>query len=184
MSEFTEKYGKFTYCDDKDTDFLDKTADLVVQLLIRRNNTISIAESCTGGMLAQYITSVSGASGVFELGICSYSNRIKISELDVDGGIISRYSEISGECAEAMARGIMKKAASDIGVGITGVAGPGAERGIPAGTVFVSVCGGKNILTYNLKLYEAYENLTRKKVRELSTAYSLKIIEEILRMES
>ncbi len=184
MSDCTKKYGFFTYNDDGKPDFLDKTAYSVVQLLLSINTTVSIAESCTGGMLSQYITSVPGASRIYELGMCSYSNRIKISELGVSPDVIERFTEISAECAEAMAEGIMKKASSDIGVGITGVAGPEAFEGNLAGTVFVSVCKAGRFLTMNLKLHEAYESLDRKMVRELSTGYALKMIENILTIES
>lgn len=181
MSSCTEKYGRFVYNTNSKADFLDKTADLVVQLLIRKKATISIAESCTGGMLSQYITSVSGASDIFELGICSYSNRIKISELGIDESVINKYTEISAECAVAMSQGIIKKSGAKIGVGITGIAGPLPVGNNPVGTVFVAVCDKNTVLVENLKLHELYDSLTRQKVRELSTGYALKMIEDILR---
>lgn len=116
---------------------LDKTVTRVVKLLTLSNKSIATAESCTGGLLSQLITSVSGASQVFELGVCSYSNRIKNQVLGVPFEIIDKYTEVSQQTAILMAEGIQKISGADICVSVTGIAGPGGgtEKN-PVGTVY------------------------------------------------
>lgn len=161
--------------------FLDKLANSVVKLLLNRKLKISVAESLTGGMIAQYITSISGASEIFELGIVSYTNRIKTQELNVSQGILDKYTAVSEQTAIAMAQGVMKKTGSDISVAVTGLAGPGGGTKIlPVGTVYACVIYKDNVNVVNLKLYEKYENLDREKIRKLTTAYAFKMVEDIL----
>lgn len=112
----------------------------LVKLLAEKNMTIAAAESCTGGMIAQMITDVSGASAVFELGVCSYSNRIKIKVLGVPSEVINEYTEVSAQCAEEMAVGVMRLSGADIAVSTTGVAGPtGGTEENPVGTVYIAL---------------------------------------------
>ncbi len=112
----------------------------LVSVLKEKNMTIASAESCTGGMISQMITDVSGASAVFELGVCSYSNRIKINVLGVAKEIIDEYTEVSARCAEEMAIGAMRLSNADIAVSTTGIAGPGGgTEENPIGTVYVAL---------------------------------------------
>ncbi|HBJ25401.1 MAG TPA: CinA family protein, partial [Ruminococcaceae bacterium] len=97
-------------------------ADIVAECAAREVK-ISTAESCTGGMISGAVTSVSGSSAVIELGVCSYSNRIKHELLRVDSGIFEKYTEYSVQCAEAMADGVRKLSGADFAVSTTGVAG-------------------------------------------------------------
>ena len=83
------------------------------------------AESCTGGMAAQYMTSAAGASEVFECGIVSYANRIKVQELGVSEDTLARTGAVSRETALEMAEGVRARSASDLGLSTTGIAGPG-----------------------------------------------------------
>ncbi len=102
---------------------------------------IATAESCTGGMLSAAITAVSGSSSVIELGVCSYSNRIKHQLLGVSTKTLDEFSEYSTQCAEEMALGAMKLAGADFGVATTGVAGPtGGSEKHPVGEVCIAVC--------------------------------------------
>jgi nicotinamide-nucleotide amidase len=109
-------------------------------LLRRRKATLSVAESCTGGLIAHRITNVSGSSDYFEMGIVSYSNRSKgellgIPEIDID-----RYGVASHRVAEKMAQTIRLRAKTDIGLATTGIAGPlGGTRATPVGTVFIGL---------------------------------------------
>jgi len=160
---------------------LDILVQNVVKLLRMKGLKIATAESCTGGMLSQSITSVAGSSEIFELGICSYSNSIKTQELSVPFEFFSLYGAVSEQVAVAMAKGIMMKANADIGVGITGIAGPdGGTDKKPVGTVFVSVCYGEIEIVKNLKLYENYQNIDREEIRILSVISVLNILLDIL----
>lgn len=112
----------------------------LVDILIEKNLKIATAESCTGGLLAKNITDVSGSSSVFDMGIVSYANRIKNEFLGVSNEVLSTVGVVSPETAEAMARGIVKTADADIGVGITGIAGPtGGTKDKPVGLVYYSI---------------------------------------------
>ena len=92
------------YKDNRDT--LDKATESIVQLLDKRAEKISTGESCTGGLLSQLITSVSGASSVFEMGVCTYSDRMKTKLLGVPEDILEKYTAVSYETAEAMVLGL------------------------------------------------------------------------------
>lgn len=112
----------------------------LVNLLLERKLKIATAESCTGGLLAKTITDVSGASSVFDMGIVSYANEIKNKFLQVPQEVLNTVGAVSYETAEAMARGIVNAANADIGVGITGIAGPtGGTPEKPVGLVYYSI---------------------------------------------
>lgn len=102
--------------------------------------TISTAESCTGGNIAHLITSVAGSSAYYKGGVVSYCNEVKINVLGVKASDIETYGVVSSQVAEAMAKGVRKLMDTDYAVATTGVAGPGASDGIPAGTVWVGIC--------------------------------------------
>jgi PncC family amidohydrolase len=105
-----------------------------------RGWTVAVAESCTGGLLGAALTAVPGSSGYVRGGVIAYDNTIKTGLLDVDAGLIAGHGAVSEEVAAAMARGVRERLDADVGVGITGVAGPGTEEGgKPAGLVYVAV---------------------------------------------
>ena len=115
-------------------------AEKLVETLREHGLVISTAESCTGGLLAKSITDIPGSSDVFELGMVTYSNRIKTEFLGVPEKVLETVGAVSKETAEAMAAGIVKASGADIGVGITGIAGPGGgSEEKPVGTVWVSI---------------------------------------------
>jgi len=123
---------------------IDNLAQNVVQLLCGRNLCLCTAESCTGGLLSGAVTSVSGASNVFGVGICAYSNGIKEKTLCVKAETLENYGAVSAECAAEMALGIRKISGSEIGVSVTGIAGPeGGTPEKPVGTVFFA-CSFEN----------------------------------------
>ncbi len=114
--------------------------EVVVPLLKEKGMKIATAESCTGGLLSQKITAIPGSSEVFECGVVSYANRIKHELLGVQEELLERYGAVSEQVAAAMSEGVLRLSGADIGVGITGIAGPGggsAEK--PVGTVYISV---------------------------------------------
>ena len=115
---------------------------VVGDLLSHRNATFAVAESCTGGMLAQRITSVPGSSSYFWGGVVSYSNQAKFDLLGVPTSMIESHGAVSGEVASAMAEGIRQRTGATYGAGITGVAGPGGgTEAKPVGLVFVALAG-------------------------------------------
>ena len=105
--------------------------------------TVAVAESCTGGLAGHYLTSVSGSSDYFKGGVTAYSNEVKKSQLGVGEKLLAEKGAVSEEVAGAMADGVKDRLRSDIGIGITGIAGPaGGTFDKPVGLVFVAVAGG------------------------------------------
>lgn len=111
----------------------------LIETLLSKNATISTAESCTGGMVAARLTSVSGASGAFKYGAVTYSNEAKGAVLGVSAATLCEHGAVSAETAREMAEGVRKTLGADIGVSVTGNAGPGASENKPVGLVFVGV---------------------------------------------
>ncbi len=120
-----------------------KKAKETVALLKERGMTVATAESCTGGLVAAFLTSVSGVSEVFELGVTSYSCRIKNKVLGVEKETLEKLGAISKETAYQMAENIRRLADSDIGISVTGVAGPESSEGHPVGYIFIGISGEK-----------------------------------------
>ena len=118
----------------------------LIKILIKKKFKISLAESCTGGLLASSITSISGASKVFNLGLVTYSNQTKTKVLKVNKNIIKRYGAVSHECCSAMVKNLSKISKANINVSITGIAGPkGGTKQKPVGLVYIGVKKGNKI---------------------------------------
>ena len=118
----------------------------LIRVLRKKNQKISVAESCTGGLLASSITSVSGASKIFKLGLVTYSNQSKIKILKINKNIIKKYGAVSHECCFAMVKNLSKISKANINVSITGIAGPkGGTIQKPVGLVFIGVKKGNKI---------------------------------------
>ena len=112
----------------------------LIKILSKKNQKISVAESCTGGLLASSITSVSGASKIFKLGLVTYSNQSKIKILKINKNIIKKYGAVSHECCFAMVKNLSKISKANINVSITGIAGPkGGSIQKPVGLVYIGV---------------------------------------------
>lgn len=139
-----------------------KKAENVVKLLKERNLKIATAESCTGGLVSAYITSVSGASEVFEMGITSYSCRIKNEILNVKNDTLNSKGAVSEETVLQMSQNVKNISGADIGVAVSGVAGPSKSEGHPVGYVYIAV-SYKNSTTAKLLNIEP---LNREYVRE------------------
>ncbi len=144
----------------------------LVKKLNKKKLKISFAESCTGGMLASKITSISGASKVFGLGLVTYSNQAKTSVLKVNKSIIQKYGAVSSQCCETMVKNLAKISKAQINVSITGIAGPnGGSKTKPVGLVYIGVKNKNKILiTKNIfkqKSRKAIQNATVKKTLEI-----------------
>ena len=118
----------------------------LIRILTKRRLKLSVAESCTGGLLASSITSVSGASKIFDLGLITYSNQAKIKILNINKNIIKKYGAVSHECCYAMVYNLSKISKANINVSITGIAGPkGGTKQKPVGLVYIGVKKGNKI---------------------------------------
>jgi len=126
---------------------MNKIAKKTVNKLKKNKIKISFAESCTGGMLSSCITSVSGSSKVFDVGLVTYSNQAKIRILNVNKKIISKYGAVSKECCENMVKNLSKISKSKLNVSVTGIAGPGGgTKKKPVGLVFIGLKNGNKII--------------------------------------
>jgi PncC family amidohydrolase len=111
--------------------------------LLARGQTVAAAESCTGGLLCAALTSLPGSSAYFLGGVVGYANDVKRSALGVPAAVLARKGAVSAECALRMAAGVRRRLGADVGVAITGIAGPGGgTRSKPVGLVFVGVAAG------------------------------------------
>ena len=118
----------------------------LIKILAKKKLRISVAESCTGGLLASKITSTSGASKVFNLGFVTYSNQAKIKILKVNQNIIQKYGAVSHECCSMMVNNLSKISKANISVSITGIAGPkGGTKSKPVGLVYIGIKKGNKI---------------------------------------
>ena len=119
----------------------------IVSLLKRKKIKIAVAESCSGGMLSSAITSVSGSSIVFTMGLVTYSNKAKTSILKVPKNIISKYGSVSVQCCLSMVNNLSKISKAKACVSITGIAGPkGGSKQKPVGLVFIGIKVGKKVI--------------------------------------
>ena len=144
----------------------------LIRLFIRKKIKLSIAESCTGGLLASTITSISGASKIFNLGLITYSNQAKIKILKVNKSIIKKYGAVSYECCYAMVNNLSKISKASINVSITGIAGPkGGTKKKPVGLVYIGIKkGGKieiNKFLFKSKKRSSIQKATVKKALNL-----------------
>ncbi|MFQ5455128.1 MAG: CinA family protein [Nitrospirota bacterium] len=123
---------------------MDIIEEIIGRILRERNMTISLAESCTGGLIGSRITDVPGSSEYLYAGVVCYSNRAKIDILGVPEKIIKEYGAVSSETASYMAEGVRKIAHTDIGLAVTGIAGPGGgSREKPVGSVYIAISIGE-----------------------------------------
>ena len=172
INEIVPRIKKYVYGYDND-----KLEQVIADLLIKNNLTISTAESCTSGLLASRLTDVPGSSQYFKGGSVCYSNELKINDMGIDKDLIERYGAVSEEVAKSLAKNIAQKNNTDLGIGITGIAGPdGGPEKKPVGLVFVGIF-------YKNNLYIKKYNLTPDRItnRELTVTLCLNEIRKILR---
>ena len=144
----------------------------LLKILIKKKYKISVAESCTGGLISSSITSISGASKVFNLGLVTYSNQAKINILKVNKNIIKKYGAVSHECCSAMVENLSRISKANINVSITGIAGPkGGTKQKPVGLVYIGVKKGNKIqinkCLFKSKKRSSVQKATVKKALDL-----------------
>ena len=127
--------------------------EVVGKILIETGKTLSVAESCTGGLIARRLTEIPGSSAYFIEGVVAYSNAAKTRTLNVPAELIENHGAVSGEVAEAMAKGMRERAETDFAISITGIAGPsGGSEEKPVGTVFISYADSERVKSFKIIL--------------------------------
>ncbi len=158
---------------------LRRRAQTVMRSLLARGETLSTAESCTGGLVAKAMTDLSGSSAVFSGAFVTYTNEVKIKLLGVDPALIERESEVSAACAMAMAEGARARIGSTYALSLTGYAGPGGGTDAdPVGTVYIGFA--TKDATRAIR-FSAPTGATRSEVRLLAAIRALELLEEELR---
>ena len=144
----------------------------LIKILTKNKLKIALAESCTGGLLASTITSISGASKIFDLGLVTYSNQAKIKILKVNSNIIKKYGAVSHECCSAMVQNLSRISKANINISITGIAGPkGGTKQKPVGLVYIGIKKGKktqvNKYLFKAKKRSSIQKATVRKALDL-----------------
>ena len=145
----------------------------LVKILIRKKLKISFAESCTGGLLASSITSISGASKIFNFGLITYSNQAKIKFLKINKNIIKKYGAVSHECCLAMVNNLSQISKANINVSITGIAGPnGGTKQKPVGLVYIGIKKGVKTQIYKC----LFKNKKRSSIQKATVKKALDLV--------
>ncbi|MFQ5585917.1 MAG: CinA family protein [Thermodesulfobacteriota bacterium] len=125
--------------------------EIVGALLCDKSLWLAVAESCTGGIISARITNMAGSSRYFKGAVVAYSNEVKRELLSLSPGMLDRFGAVSPETAAGMAQGVRGRIGADIGLSVTGIAGPtGGTEEKPVGTVFIAVCDAKQVTTHDL----------------------------------
>ena len=151
--------------------------ELLHNKLIKKKLTISVAESCTGGLLAHNFTKLADSSKYFQMGLITYSNQAKIKILKVNRNIIKKYGAVSRECCEAMVQNLSKISKSKINLSITGIAGPGGgSKEKPVGLVYIGIKKGKTLLIKVKK----FKSKNRNSIQKSTVRNVIKTISKII----
>lgn len=149
----------------------------IVEVCTERGFKVATAESCTGGMISAAITSVPGSSAVIELGVCSYSNRIKQEILKVSERTLEKETEYSTDCAKEMANGVLTLSGADFAVSTSGIAGPsGGTENDPVGTVYIGVCSEEQCIYKRFVL----PDMGRDNIRAAATEKALSMLLDLI----
>ncbi|MFC6285749.1 CinA family protein [Nocardioides sp. GCM10027113] len=144
----------------------------VLDLLRAAGRTVATAESLTGGRLAARLTAVPGSSDAYVGGVVSYATALKVSLLEVPQALADRHGVVSAECARAMAEGVRRATGASYGVSTTGVAGPGPQDGVPAGTVYVGLAGPDGSAALALELPGGRHTVQDRTCEEALSAFA------------
>ena len=173
VEEMKTRLGDAVYGQD-----VESMQEAVVAALKEKKLTLATAESCTGGLMSQRITQVPGASAVFGFGAATYADFAKQNTLGIRRSYFKKYGAVSEQVACRMALGARRRGHSDIGVGITGVAGPDSDdRGNPVGTVYIAAAFGKQLYVRKLELKNG--NTSREKIRHLACMHALDLVRRL-----
>jgi len=150
----------------------------IIKKLASKNQTISFAESCTGGQIAAAFTSVSGASAVLDGSVVTYSNAIKHTWLGVDNAVLEKYGAVSSQCVAQMLEGIKNLSGANYALAVSGIAGPnGGTEEKPVGTVYIGLQ-----TPFTQEVFQCFFHGQREHIQEQSTAFAIKKLEEYLKI--
>ena len=153
----------------------------IVSLLLRKKQKIAVAESCTGGKLSSAMTSVSGSSKVFTIGLVTYSNQSKTSILKVPEKIIKKFGAVSVQCCLAMVNNLSKISKSKVCISITGIAGPkGGSKQKPVGLVYIGIRVGKKVVVNKCN----FKNKGRIFIQKQTVKKSLNLLAQLIKQDS
>ena len=153
------------------------TIQLLHKKLIKKKLTISVTESCTGGLLAHNLAKLANSSKYFQMGLTTYSNQAKIKILKVNKNIIKKYGAVSKECCHSMVQNLSKISKSKINISITGIAGPGgASKNKPVGLVYIGIKKGKTILVKENR----FKSINRNSIQKSTVREVIKIISNLI----
>jgi len=157
-----------------------KAEERILRLMIEKSLKLSVAESCTGGLIASRITDIAGSSEYFDAGMVTYSNAAKIRFLGVPEELLIRHGAVSRETAESMAQGVRRATGSHVGLSVTGIAGPGGGSDLkPVGTVFIGISWEEGVLVKGF-LFKG----DRKEIRQQASDAALQMVIDHLEVES
>jgi len=153
--------------------------DVVATLLLERKCSIALAESCTGGLVASLLTNAPGISEVLMEAVVTYSNDSKVRRLGVDEALIRDHGAVSPEVAQAMAKGVRKTSGAELGVGITGIAGPaGGTLEKPVGLIYVALVDGSETIVQELRLGGSRRQIRERAARTVLNAIRLRLVHQ------
>jgi PncC family amidohydrolase len=153
----------------------------IIALISKKKMKLAIAESCTGGMLSSAITSISGSSKVFSMGLVTYSNQAKKSILKISPKIIKQYGAVSIQCCLAILNNLFKISKSKVCVSITGIAGPkGGSKQKPVGLVYIGIRVGKKVIVNNCN----FKNKGRVFIQKQTVNKSLNLLLKLIKQDS
>ncbi|MEK4252987.1 MULTISPECIES: competence/damage-inducible protein A [Ureibacillus] len=164
--------GKYNYGVDDDT-----LASKAVEMLLQNKLTISAAESLTAGLFQSELAEIPGVSGTLVGGMVTYTEEAKIQQLGIPKELLNQYGIVSSECAASMARNVREKFGTDIGIGLTGAAGPEPHDGEPAGTIWIGIAIGEDVVTRKLQL-SGLRNTNRLRTVKYTLSYLIRLLEE------
>ena len=150
----------------------------LIRILTKKKLKISFAESCTGGLLASSITSISGSSKIFNLSLVTYSNQAKIKLLKINKNIIRKYGAVSYECCLAMVNNLSKISKANINISITGIAGPtGGTKQKPVGLVYIGIKKGNKTQIYKF----FFKSKKRSSIQKATVKKALNLVLRIIK---
>ena len=153
------------------------TIQLLHKKLIKKKMTISVAESCTGGLLAHNLTKLANSSKYFQMGLTTYSNQAKIKILKINKNIIKKHGAVSRECCLAMVKNLAKISKSKINISITGIAGPGGgTKSKPIGLIYIGIKkSNKLLISKNI-----FSQRSRGLIQDATVKKTLEIINQFI----
>jgi len=150
-------------------------------IILKQNKIkISVAESCTGGLISYNLTKISGASKYFEMGVVTYSNKSKLNFLKIKPKTLTKYGSVSAETCKEMCKNLLKISKTNIAISVTGIAGPnGGTKKKPIGLVYIGICSRKKT---EITKFNFNKNLSRANVQNKTLIETIKLIENHIKI--